>query len=71
MYPKLLNDLQITTLCINGEFDIKDSVWQVMKNSLMSIAKYLNWRSINGTTTFHRLLLNDVITVKCNLVLPI
>ena len=40
---------QITTLGLQGGFDVKDTVWRVMRCTVTnSLAKQLNWRGING-----------------------
>ncbi|KAL7845649.1 hypothetical protein AOLI_G00238410 [Acnodon oligacanthus] len=60
-YPDLKKSM-ITSLGLQGGFDVKDTVWRVMRCTVTnSLAKQLNWRGINGKAGFQNLLLKEVI----------
>ncbi|XP_023696454.1 uncharacterized protein [Paramormyrops kingsleyae] len=58
MREKLINHLGLT-----GGNNTKETVWRIMKRTLgNSLAKTINWRGLNGKTSFASLQLKDVIT---------
>lgn len=50
---------------LNG-VDVKDKVWRIMKQAIKNdLAKTVNWRGVNGKTSFQSLELKSVVIGKC------
>lgn len=53
---------QINQLGLTGGSIVKETVWRIMKKTLgNSLAKTINWRGLNGKTSFSSLHLKGVI----------
>lgn len=49
-----------------GGVDVKDTVWRIMKQAIKNdLAKTVNWRGVNGKTSFQSLELKSVVIGKC------
>ncbi|XP_051553511.1 uncharacterized protein LOC127440742 isoform X2 [Myxocyprinus asiaticus] len=52
----------VLTLGLLGGVDVKDTVWRVMKQTMKNdLAKMVNWRGVNGKTSFQSLELKNVV----------
>ncbi|XP_051557110.1 uncharacterized protein LOC127442869 isoform X1 [Myxocyprinus asiaticus] len=52
----------VLTLGFLGGVDVKDTVWRVMKQTMKNdLAKMVNWRGVNGKTSFQSLELKNVV----------
>ncbi|XP_057688138.1 uncharacterized protein LOC130913494 isoform X1 [Corythoichthys intestinalis] len=59
--PGLKSNL-ISYLGLIGGFNLKDTVWRIMKTTISNhVAKQMNWRGINNKISFQHLLLKTII----------
>lgn len=56
---------EITYLGLVGGFDLKDTVWRVLKATFTTpVARGMNWRGVNGKIGVQRLVVKEVIIGK-------
>jgi len=56
---------ETTFLGLVGGFDLKDTVWRVLKATFTTaVARVMNWRGVNGKIGVHSLVLKEVVIGK-------